>query len=319
MSACVDVATAFAPATVANVAVGFDILGHTVEHLGDRVCARRVEEPGVRIVAVTGDACDIPVDSARNTAGRAVMALWERVGGEGGVELQIEKGIPLSSGLGGSAASAVAAVVAANALLAEPVDDMTLLRCAMQGEQVASGTFHLDNIGACLFGGLTLIVGVDNPYIKRIPVPDVVRCVLVHPHMQLATSHARQVLRDSVQLSDFVWQSANLGGFICGCYSGDLDLMRIALEDVVIQPQRAALIQGFSEVRAAAVSHGALGCSISGAGPTVFAWCNVSCVDAIRRAMVAAFADQGLESDCWVTRIDGRGARLEPVTSKAHQ
>jgi homoserine kinase len=311
----IDRATAFAPATVGNVGIGFDILGHTVESVGDHVTARRVAAPGVRIRSITGVVTGLPLEAERNTAGRAVINLWQAHGAGDGVELAIEKGIPLGSGLGGSAASAVAAVVAVNALLAEPLAPLALLKFAMLGEQVASGSIHVDNIAPSLFGGLVLTVGIDNPRVKQIPVPSGVRCVLVHPHMFLGTREARSILNQSVTLSDFVWQTANLAGFISGCYSGDLDMIRDSFEDVVIEPQRQALIPGFRTVRAAAMANGALGCSISGAGPTVFAWCEAPRAEAIRLAMVAAFAEYGLKSDYWVTRIEPPGARL--VTRQA--
>ena len=303
-------ATAFAPATVGNVGIGFDILGHTVQSVGDRVTARRVERNGVRIRSVSGVTTTLPLEAGRNTAGKAVQSLWQARRVPFGVELEIEKGIPLGSGLGGSAASAVGAVVAANALLDEPATTTELLKCAMHGEQVASGSIHVDNIAPSLIGGLVLTVGIDNPRTKQIPVPQTIRCVLVHPHMSISTRAARGMLSKTVTLSDFVWQTANLAGFISGCYSGDLDMIRDAFEDVVIEPQRAALIPGFKSVRAAAMASGALGCSISGAGPAVFAWCEEPHAAAIRAAMVAAFSDHGLASDHWITEIAPPGARL---------
>lgn len=303
-------ATAFAPATVGNVGIGFDILGHTVQSVGDHVTARRTTTPGVRIRAITGVQSDLPKEAQRNTAGKAVLSLWQACGNPGGVELEIEKGIPLGSGLGGSAASAVAAVVAANALLDEPRPLLELLKFAMHGEQVASGSIHVDNIAASLFGGLVLTVGVDNPRIKQIPVPATVRCVLVRPHMYLSTREARGILSRTVTLADFVWQTANLAGFISGCYSNDLDMIRDSFEDVVIEPQRQALIPGFRDVRGAAMTAGALGCSISGAGPTVFAWCEAPRAEVIRDAMTTAFAAHGLASDRWITSIEPAGARL---------
>ena len=303
-------ATAFAPATVGNVGIGFDILGHTVQSVGDRVTARRVPMPGVRIRAITGLQADLPLEPDRNTAGKAAMSLWQASGQSGGVELEIDKGIPLGSGLGGSAASAVAAVVAVNALLDQARTPLELLKFAMHGEQVASGSIHVDNIAPSLFGGLVLTVGVDHPRIKQIPVPASIRCVLVHPHMFLSTREARGILSRTVTLSDFVWQTANLSGFISGCYSGDLDMIRESLEDVVIEPQRQALIPGFREVRAAAMNAAALGCSISGAGPTVFAWCEEPQATRIRDGMAAAFRAHGLASDAWITSIEPVGARL---------
>ena len=303
-------ATAFAPATVGNVGIGFDILGHTVEAVGDRVSARRVTQAGVRVVSIAGVVTDLPQDVERNTAGKAVLSLWQSKQADGGVELEIVKGIPLASGLGGSAASAVAAVVAANALLDAPATPLELLRFAMQGEQVASGSIHVDNIAPSLFGGLVLTVGIDHPRVKQIPVPPSIRCVLVHPHMRVATRDARGILSQTVTLSDFVWQTANLAGFISGCYSNDLDMIRDAFQDVIIEPQRQALIPGFRAVRAAAMECGALGCSISGAGPSVFAWCEAPSAERARDAMVGAFAEHGQASDHWITSIEPRGARL---------
>ncbi len=302
--------TAFAPATVANVAIGFDILGHTVEAVGDRVRVRRIEAPEVRILAITGVTGDLPVDPPKNTAGRAVQALRAELKLGYGFELAIEKGIPLSSGMGGSAASAVAAVVAANALLEEPLHRLQLLKFAMAGEVVASGSAHLDNIAPSLFGGLVLTVGIDHPRVKQIPVPPTLRCVLIHPHMHLGTREARAILKTDVTRSDFVWQTANLAGFISGCYSNDLDMIRESFDDVIIEPQRQQLIPGFKDVKRAAMSAGALGCSISGAGPAVFAWSEIQYAEAVRGAMVASFARHGLESDHWISTIENYGARV---------
>jgi homoserine kinase len=308
--ALVQTVTAFAPATVANVGIGFDILGHTVQAVGDRVRLERITEPVVRIRAVTGIAGELPVDPARNTAGRAVQAMHGALGLRYGFELTIEKGIPLASGMGGSAASAVAAVVAANALIEEPVPLLRLLKFAMEGEIIASGSAHVDNIAPCLFGGLVLTVGIDHPRVKQIPVPTTVRCVLVHPHMHLGTREARAVLKSDVTRSDFVWQTANLAGFISGCYSNDLDMIRDSFNDVIIEPQRQILIPGFKDVQSGAMSAGALGCSISGAGPSVFAWAEIGCAEQVQAAMVAAFAHHSLETDSWISALDNAGARV---------
>ncbi len=303
-------ATAFAPATVGNVAVGFDILGHAFPALGDRVRAERVRVPGVRIVSITGVESDLPMAAAGNTAGKAVLSLAESLALPYGIELAIEKGIPIGSGLGGSAASAVAAVVAANQLLERPLSRLELLKHAIEGEAVASGSRHADNVAPSLFGGLVLTVGIDSPRIKVIPVPSGIRCALVHPHFNLPTRAARAVLSPSVPLSDVVWQSANLAGFLAGCYTNDLALIRDAFEDILIEPQRAKLIPGFEQVKKAALAGGALGCSISGAGPSVFAWCEESQAQAISMAMVNAFSDHGLACDQWSAALNGEGARV---------
>jgi homoserine kinase len=302
--------TAFAPATVGNVGVGFDILGHTVRAVGDRVRARRIPEPGVRIAGISGSPATLPLEAEKNTAGMALISMAGALSLPFGIEISIEKGIPLGSGLGGSAASAVAAVVAANALLDEPLSKLELLKFAMQGEAVASGSVHVDNIAPSLFGGLVLTVGIDHPRTKQIPVPPAVRCVLVHPHMFLSTREARRILRKTVDLSDVVWQTANLAGFLAGCYTNDLAMIRDAFEDVIIEPQRSQLIPGFKAVKQAAMANGALGCSISGAGPTVFAWCEAHYAEGIRATMVEAFAEHNLASDHWVSAIDTEGARV---------
>lgn len=303
-------ATAFAPATVANVAVGFDILGHSFGAIGDRVRATRVAQRGVRIGAIEGVAEELPLEAERNTAGRAVQSLAQSLDLPFGFELAIEKGIPLGSGLGGSAASAVAAVVAANELLDPPLPRIELLKHAIAGEVVASGSAHADNVAPSLYGGLVLTVGIDNPRIKQIPVPSAIRCVLVHPRLFLSTREARAILRPTVNLSDVIWQTANLAGFVAGCYTNDLAMIRDAFGDVIIEPQRAHLIPGFVQVKQAALSLGALGCSISGAGPSVFAWCEESQSQAIAASMIRAFGDHGLACDQWIAAIDDAGSRI---------
>jgi homoserine kinase len=303
-------ATAFAPASVGNVAIGFDILGFAVDALGDRVTVTRSATPGVEISAVRGIAGELPRAAAENTAGRALLAMQEALRPGFGFCLEIDKGIPLGSGLGGSAASAVGAVVAANALLPQPVSRVELLGFAMAGEAVASGALHADNIAPSLFGGLVLTVGIDHPRVKQIPVPAGIRAVIVHPHMFLATASARAILKGSVELSDFVWQTANLAGFISGCYTDDLDMIRASFEDVVIEPQRQALIPGFQDVRRGAMEAGALGCSISGAGPSMFAWTLESTAAQVLAAMRREFARQSLDTDHWVVEVRSAGARV---------
>jgi homoserine kinase len=302
--------TAFAPASVGNVAIGFDILGFSVDALGDRVTVARRAAPGVAVSAVRGLAGELPREARDNTAGRALLALTDALQPGSGFTLEIDKGIPLGAGLGGSAASAVAAVVAANALLPRPLSRLELLQFALAGEAVASGARHADNVASSLFGGLVLTVGIDHPRVKQIPVPAGIRAVIVHPHMFLATARARAILKLSVELSDFVWQTAHLAGFISGCYTDDFDLIRASLEDVVIEPQRAALIPGFQDVRRAAMAAGALGCSISGAGPSMFAWALEPSAGAVQAAMQREFARQSLATDAWVVELRAGGARV---------
>jgi homoserine kinase len=307
-------ATAFAPASTSNLAVGFDLLGHPLASYGDRVTVTRRAAPGVAMGGVTGVVDSLPSDPAANTAGTAVMLLLADHAPGLGVEVAIEKGIPLGSGIGGSAASAVAAVVAANALLPEPLPRSALFRYALAGEAVASGAMHGDNAAPSLFGGLVLVRSADPPDVVPLPAPPMLRCVLVLPRLRLDTRDARAVLPGSVPLGDFIHQCANLAGVVAGCFTGDLALIGRSLRDVVVEPQRARLIPGFAAVQAAAMEAGALGCSISGGGPSVFAWCQGDEIaERVRGAMVAAFADAGVAAEGWSSPVDGPGARLEEV------
>jgi homoserine kinase len=302
--------TAFAPGSVANVAIGFDILGFSVDAVGDSVTLTRTEQPGVTISSISGVVEDLPLAAEKNTAGQALLALIRERSLPFGFDVRINKGIPLASGLGGSAASAVAAVVAANAMIDDPLTRIELLKVAMEGEAVASGSRHADNISPSLFGGLVLTVGIDEPRVKQIPVPEQIYAVIVHPHLQVSTKQARAILSRTVNMSDFVWQTANLAGFISGCYTNDLDLIKASLVDVIIEKQRQVLIPGFTDVRAAALARGALGCSISGAGPTVFALCLEADARAVRNAMEQAFTALDIQTDKWIVSVQSGGAHV---------
>ena len=310
-------ATAFAPATVSNVAVGFDILGFAVEQVGDRVTVSTTEEPSVTVREITGAggaAADpgIPSGPAHNTATVGLIALREDLKLSCGFEVSIGKGIALGSGMGGSAASAVAGLVAANSLLERPLDAEALLGYALLAEQAASAAVHPDNVAPCLFGGLILVTSVSPLRYVRLPVPEQILTVLAHPHTRIDTRGARRLLRPEVPLADYVRQSARLAGFVAGCYTNDYELIGDCLRDVVIEPQRAALIPGFAEVKAAAIEAGALGASISGSGPTAFAWVtSAEAAERVRRAMVGAFLAHGAsEADSWVSPVSARGARV---------
>jgi homoserine kinase len=307
-------ATAFAPASVGNVGVGFDILGHALDGVGDRVTASRIDAPQIRIDAIDGrDAARLPREASRNTAGAAVRALLVAAGHDvardGGIALRIDKGIPYGSGMGGSAASAVAAVVAANALLAAPQDLITLYRAALDGELLASGSRHGDNVAPMLTGGLALAVGERAPL--RLAVPAELHCALVHPHQVLETRAARAALAGDYALAEFVAQSGHLALLLTGCARGDPELIAAGLQDVLVEPRRAALVPGFAAVKQAALAAGALGASISGGGPSVFAWCwGRAVADAVATAMRAAFAAAGLASDAHVGPVDAPAARV---------
>ncbi|MDT8409414.1 MAG: homoserine kinase [Wenzhouxiangellaceae bacterium] len=301
--------TAYAPASVGNVAVGFDLLGHALNSPGDRVTIRRRSRPGVGIGRIHGVACDLPHDPNENTATRAVIALCEAMNISPALEIDIEKGIPLASGLGGSAASAVAAVVAADHLLGTHLSREQLYPFALAGEAVASGAEHGDNVGCQLIGGLVLATAHR---LISIPVPPGLAALAVHPDYCINTRDAREPLKKPFSLDTIVQQSANLALVLSGCHQNRLDWIAEGLRDVMIEPRRAALIPGFDQVRQAALDHGALGASISGAGPTVFGWFrNQGEAAAAAVSVVEAFGLVDLPAQAYVSPVDAPAARID--------
>lgn len=306
-----DHATAFAPASVGNVAVGFDILGHALDAVGDTVTVHRRDEPIVRILRIDGADRALPTLPEQNTAGRALIEMRRGLGLRHGFDIEITKGIPFGSGLGGSAASATAAVVAANALLEEPLARAALYPYALAGESVASGSAHGDNVAPQLLGGLVLVAPGDPARLVSLPVPEGLHCAVVKPGYAVETRAARAALSAPYPLAQFVGQSACLAAFVAACYRNEAALLRGALRDLLVEPRRAALVPGFPAVQHAALAADALGCSISGAGPSVFAWfLDAESARAGASAMQAAFAQAGHRSDAWVSPVDAPGARL---------
>jgi homoserine kinase len=302
--------SAFAPASVGNVGVGFDVLGHALDSVGDEVTLTSVPESGIHLRGVSGLVDTLPSDPCRNTALRPLVELRAAYDIDTGVEVQIRKGIPIGSGMGGSAASAVAAVVAADALWNLRLEKRQMLSYALAGESVASGDVHADNVAPSLLGGLVVCEMDPGPHATRIGVPAELVCVLVHPALRIDTREARRLLRDSIPMALHVRQSQSLAGFLAGCQRGDLQQIGRCLRDHVVEPQRKQLIPGYDAVQAAARSHGALGGSISGSGPSVFAWCHVDHAPSVADAMVAAFRDCQVEADAWLSPVAAPGARL---------
>ena len=305
------IARAFAPASVGNVAVGFDLLGHSVAGAGDIATVRRTDAPGVRITAIRGVVTDLPREPAANTAGAALLSLLAAQAPGFGLELELDKGIALGSGMGGSAASCVAALVAANALLDAPLPRESLYPHALAGESVASGARTGDNVGPMLLGGLVL---ATPERLLRLSPPADWHCALVHPHFVLETLRAREVLAAPYPLSALVRQTANLSQMLLGCERGDAALVRAGLRDELVESRRAPLVPGFAAVKQAALDAGAMGASLSGAGPSVFAWCEDAATAArAADAMRTAFAGAGLDSDGFVSPLDGPAAALLPL------
>lgn len=316
-------ARAFAPASVGNIGVGFDLLGHAIDGLRDIATVRRIDEPGVRIAAIGHDLTNatpamaaalatIPLDPARNTAGSALLALRQALALPFGFELELAKGIPLGSGLGGSAASCVAALIAANALLDTPLAREGLYPFALAGEAVASGSRHGDNVAPMLLGGIALATPTR---MLKLDAPDWLHAVVVHPDQTLETRRARAVLGDPYGLPLVVAHSANLALFLTGLQRGDADLIGAGLRDLLVEPRRAPLIPGFARVQAAALDQGALGASISGAGPSVFAWfASKALAEGAAPAMCAAFGEAGFAAHAQVTPVNAGRAEVLEIT-----
>ncbi len=303
--------TAFAPATVSNVACGFDVLGFALDEPGDEVTAT-FGPAGVTIAAIEGDGGRLPRDAAKNTAGVAALALLTRLGDPRGVSLTIRKGLPLSSGLGGSAASAAAAVVAVSALLGANVSKDTLVQCALEGERLGAGSSHADNIAPCIYGGFVLVRSTNPTDIVTLPVPAGLTAVVIHPDLEIETAMARALLGNTVSLHDAVQQWANLGAFVHALHTSDFDLLSRSLEDTIAEPRRAPLVPGLALIKRAAADAGALGSSLSGSGPSLFALCRGDETAArVAAAMTTAVKTHiGGEPQVYISRISGQGARV---------
>jgi homoserine kinase len=263
--------TAFAPASVSNVACGFDMMGFALEQPGDTVTVRSTPSPGVRITKITGTTTSLPLDPTRNTAGAPILAMLKHLGTRTGIEIEVQKGLPPGSGIGSSAASAVAAAVACNALLEAGLSREQILGFALEGEKIASQAVHVDNLSPCLWGGFVLVRSYNPIDIVQIPVPDELRCTVILPEMEIATSESRKRLPKMVSLADSISQAGNAAGLIAGLMSSNLALIGRSLHDVIAEPVRRDAIPGFADMKNAALAAGALGCSISGSGPALFA------------------------------------------------
>jgi len=307
----------FAPASIANLGPGFDCLGVAIAGLGDTVAVRRAEgspSSGVVITEISGDAEGIPVEAERNCAGKAALAVLRQMPGratrgEAAVEMRLSKGLPRGSGLGSSAASAVAGAVAAHLLLESPLGSNALLEAALEGEMVASGGRHADNLAASLLGGFTIVKSHAPLEVTRLEAPPNVRFVVVLPEMEIETRYARSILPATVPLQDAIANWSNVAAMVAAVARGSVADLGRAVVDLIIEPARRHLIPGFDEVRRSALEAGAFGCSISGAGPALFAVATPETGERVALAMQAAFARHGLGSRHFVCAPDNRGAR----------
>ena len=300
----------FAPASVANVAVGYDILGFALERPGDEIVVRFADQEGLQITSITGDNGKLPYDIQKNTAGFAAYSLLEHLGETGrGIEMEIHKKMPFGSGLGSSAASAAAGVWAINLLLGSPLSKREVLHFAVLGEQIADGAYHADNVAPALMGGMILIRDNNELDVHQLPVPDGMVASVIYPHIKILTKDARGVLSNHVPLPKMIQQCGNMAGMIIGLYQSDFSLIGRSLKDVVIEPQRAQLIPHFYEVKEAALEAGALGCSISGAGPSIFALSQgQETAERVAEAMALVFHNQQIPLESFVSPVNQSGA-----------
>jgi homoserine kinase len=300
---------AFAPATVANVSCGFDILGFAIDAMGDVVEIQLRDEPGLRVVSIEGDEGRLPYEVEKNTCTVAIQAMLDELGRDVGMDITLKKGLPLGSGMGSSAASAVAALVAANHLLGEPFEKKNLLPFAIAAEKAACGAGHADNVAPSLLGGFVLIRDYHPLDVIKLHVPDGLHCTLLHPHFELKTSDSRSVLRDNVSLKHSTIQSGNVAGLIAGLFQEDFELIGRSLRDVIAEPYRATLIPGFYEVKEAVKAAGALGMGISGSGPTLFTLSKgAEASESIIKAAQEVYDSIGLGVDAYHSAVNIRGA-----------
>ena len=299
----------FCPATIANLSCGFDVLGLCLDNAGDEMIVRKTAEKGVRITKIVG--ADLPLETEKNVSGVAALAMLETLDVDCGFEIEIYKNIKAGSGIGSSAASSAGAVFGINELLGRPYSRKNLVQFAMQGEKLASGNAHADNVAPALLGGFTLVRSYSPLDIIRIDSPEELFATVVHPQIELKTSDARSVLKQTVSLKSAIMQWGNVGGLIAGLYTKDYDLIGRSLHDEIVEPLRSVLIPGFDLIKQTALENGALGSGISGSGPSIFALSRgKNTADQIAKAMSEVYEKMNLPYEIHVSKINPDGVRI---------
>jgi homoserine kinase len=299
----------FCPATIANLNCGFDVMGLCIDGIGDEMIIRKVAEKGIKITKITG--ANLPLETEKNVAGVAGLALINATDIAFGFEIEIHKKIKAGSGIGSSSASAAGAVFGINELLGKPFSKHQLVDFAMKGEAIASGCEHADNVAPCLLGGFTLVCGYNPLTVIKIKSPSELFAVVLHPQIELKTADARAVLQPMIPLKDAIIQCGNLGGLIAGLYTNDYELIGSSLQDVIIEPMRKHLIPNFDEVKNSAIQNGALGAGISGAGPSIFALCKgETSAQKIALAIQESFKNTGIAFDIHISKINDEGTKI---------
>ncbi|GAB5472071.1 MAG: homoserine kinase [Maribacter sp.] len=299
----------FCPATIANVSCGFDVLGVALDSIGDEMVVRKTSKEGIHITKIEGQ--DLPMETAKNVAGVAGMALLEDIGHQGGFEIEIYKQIKAGSGIGSSAASSTGAVWAMNELLGKPYSSLELVKFAMEGERLASGVAHADNVAPALFGGFTLVRSYAPLDIIPIPSPNELYATVIHPQIEVRTADSRKILKTKITLADGIKQWGNVGGLIAGLFTADYDLIGRSLEDHIVEPIRSILIPGFKEVKSEALLAGALGCGISGSGPSIFSFSKgKQTAEQVGQAMENVYRNIGVDYEIHVSQVNSKGIKI---------
>ena len=299
----------FCPATIANLSCGFDVLGLCLDNVGDEMVIRKSAQKGIRITKIIG--ADLPLETENNVSGVAGLALLETINADFGFEIEIYKNIKAGSGIGSSAASSAGAVFGINALLGYPYSTKDLVQFAMQGEKLACGNAHADNVAPALLGGFTLVRSYSPLDIIKIESPSELYATVVHPQIELKTSDARSVLKQTVSLKSAIMQWGNVGGLIAGLYTQDYDLIGRSLHDEIVEPLRSVLIPGFDLIKQAALENGALGSGISGSGPSIFALSKgKETAGKIAKAMSAVYEAINLPYEIHVSKVNSEGVKI---------
>ena len=300
----------FAPATVANVACGFDVLGLALDYPGDEVLVTKTDKNDV-VITACHNAENLPLAADKNVAVVAVKALLDRLESNQGFEIELTKGVKPGSGIGSSAASSAAAVVAVNELLGNPFTKKELVEFAMEGERCATGVAHADNVAPSICGGFTLVRSYEPLDIVKIDSPKELWATVIHPQLEVKTRDARRVLKGGIDLSKAITQWGNVGGLVAGLYSEDYDLIGRSLVDVVIEPIRSILIPGYEKVKKATLEAGALGCSISGSGPSIFGLSKGEDVaNKVKESMAEVYTQYGVDFEIHVSQVNSEGAKI---------
>lgn len=299
----------FVPATIANVSCGFDVLGLALDTVGDKMTIRKVSKKGVKITKILGQ--NLPLETHKNVAGVAALALLTKANCDFGFEIEIDKRIKPGSGIGSSAASSAGAVWAMNELMGRPFNTTDLVKFAMEGERLASGVAHADNVAPALFGGFTLVRSYEPLDILSIHTPNELYATVIHPQIEIKTSDARNILKATVPLKDAIKQWGNVGGLMSGLYTEDYDLIGRSLEDYIIEPIRSILIPAFDSVKQEAKNAGALGCGISGSGPSIFALSKgEETALRVANAMKLVYNKVGIDYDIHVSKVNTKGIKI---------